>query len=97
MAPLLAAGNTVVLKPAQVCSFLHCKLDKKKHKRVGLKSEISSCSNIGSIRNDPNWTSRKNSLELIELSSINKVRAVHMSRASPANRADLIPLPLMGA
>jgi hypothetical protein len=26
-----------------------------------------------SIRDDPYWTSRKNSLELIELSSINKV------------------------
>ncbi len=29
---------------------------------------------IGSIRDDPYWTSRKNSLELIELSSTNKVR-----------------------
>ena len=29
--------------------------------------------NPGSIRDDPYWTSRKNSLELIELSSINKV------------------------
>ena len=34
---------------------------------------VSSCSNIGSVRDDPYWTSRKNSLELIELSSINKV------------------------
>ena len=33
---------------------------------------VSSCSNTGSIRDDPYWTSRKNSLELIELSSINK-------------------------
>ena len=31
------------------------------------------CSNTGSVRDDPYWTSRKNSLELIELSSINKV------------------------
>ena len=75
MAPLLAAGNTVVLKPAQVCSFLHCKLARKT-KRVSLKSEIFSCNNIGSIRNDPNWTSRKNSLELMELSSINIVSLV---------------------
>jgi hypothetical protein len=29
--------------------------------------------NTGSIRDDPYWTSRENSLELIELSSINKV------------------------
>ena len=29
--------------------------------------------NAGSIRDDPNWTSRENSLELIEISSINKV------------------------
>jgi hypothetical protein len=30
----------------------------------------------GLIRDDPYWTSRKNSLELIELSSINKVSLV---------------------
>ena len=29
---------------------------------------------VFSIRDDPYWTSRKNSLELIELSSINKAR-----------------------
>jgi hypothetical protein len=33
---------------------------------------VSSCSNTGSIRDDPYWTSRKNSLKLIELSSIKK-------------------------
>jgi hypothetical protein len=33
-------------------------------------------SNTGSIRDDPSWISRKNSLELIELSSINKVSLV---------------------
>ena len=38
--------------------------------------EVSSCSNTGSIRDDPYWTSRKNSLELIEPSSINKVSLV---------------------
>ena len=32
--------------------------------------KVSSCSNTGSMRDDPFWTSRKNSLELIELSSI---------------------------
>ena len=37
---------------------------------------VSSCSNSGSIRDDPYWTSRKNSLEVIELSSINKVSLV---------------------
>ena len=35
--------------------------------------QVSSCSNIESIRDDPYWTSRKNSLELIELSHINTV------------------------
>ena len=35
-----------------------------------------SCGNTGTIRDDPYWTSRKNSLELIELSSINKVSLV---------------------
>ena len=33
-------------------------------------------SNTGLITDDPYWTSRKNSLELIELSSINKVSLV---------------------
>jgi hypothetical protein len=28
---------------------------------------VSSCSNTGSIRDDPYWTSRENSLELIVL------------------------------
>ena len=37
---------------------------------------VSSCSNTGSIRDDPYWTARKNSLEQIELSSINKVSLV---------------------
>ena len=40
--------------------------------KVGLV-QVSSCSNIGSIKDDPYWTSRKNSLEVIELSNINKV------------------------
>ena len=35
--------------------------------------QVSSCNNTGSIRDDPYWTSVKNNLELIELSSINKV------------------------
>ena len=38
--------------------------------------QVFSCSNTGSIRDDPYWTSKKNSLELIELSSINKVSLV---------------------
>ena len=37
------------------------------------------CSNTGSIRDDPYWTSRKNNLELIELSSINKVNLVSVT------------------
>ena len=36
----------------------------------------SSCSNTGSIRDDPYWTSRKNSFKMIELSSINNVSLV---------------------
>jgi hypothetical protein len=32
----------------------------------------------GSIRDDPYWTSRKNSLDLIELSSIDKVGLVSL-------------------
>ena len=34
--------------------------------KVGL-IQISSCNNIGTIKYDLNWTSRSNSLELIEL------------------------------
>ena len=37
---------------------------------------------MGSIRDNPYWTSRKNSLELIELSSINKVSLVQVSSCS---------------
>ena len=41
---------------------------------------FSSCSNTGSIRYDPHWTSRiKKSLELIELSSMSKVSLVYFS------------------
>ena len=37
---------------------------------------VSSCSSTGSIRDDPYWTSRKTSLELIKQSCINKVSLV---------------------
>ena len=37
---------------------------------------VRPCSNTGSIRDDSYWASRKNSLELIELSSIDKVSLV---------------------
>ena len=43
---------------------------------------FSSCSNTGSIRDDPYWTSRKNNLELIELFNINKVSLVKVSSCS---------------
>ena len=43
---------------------------------------VFSCSNTGSIRDDPYWTFRKNSSELIELSSINKVSLVWVSSCS---------------
>jgi hypothetical protein len=39
-------------------------------------SQLSVKENTGSIRDDPYWYSRKNSLELIDLSSINKVSLV---------------------
>jgi hypothetical protein len=50
--------------------------DSTKHGRFSPGTPISSCSNTGSIRHDPYWISRENSLELIELSSINKVSLV---------------------
>ena len=37
---------------------------------------VSFCSNTGSIGDDLYWTSNKNSLELIDLSSTNKVSLV---------------------
>jgi hypothetical protein len=43
---------------------------------------VSSCSNTGSIRDDPYGTSRQSSLELTELSSINKVSLVYVSSCS---------------
>ena len=37
---------------------------------------VSSCDNTGSVRDDFYWISKKNSLELIKLSSINEVSLV---------------------
>ena len=46
-------------------------------KRINsLLSQVSSSSNTGSIRDGPYWAPRKNSLELIELSGINKVSLI---------------------
>jgi hypothetical protein len=42
-------------------------------------SPVFFCSNTIPIRDDPYWTSRENSLELIELSSIKKVNLVWVS------------------
>ena len=44
--------------------------------RKTISIELMNICNSGSIRDDTYWTSRKNSLELIELSSINKVSLV---------------------
>ena len=43
---------------------------------------VSLCSNTGSVGDDPNWISRKNTLELIELSSVNKVNLALVSSCS---------------
>ena len=50
--------------------------------RSYMKKMVSSCSNTRSNRDDPYWTSRENNLELIELSSINKVSLVQVSSCS---------------
>ena len=53
--------------------------------------QIFSCSNTESIRDNPYWTSRKNSLELIELSSINKVSLVQVSSCIVTlNKEDMV-------
>ena len=51
---------------------------------------VSSCSNTGSIRDDPYWTSGKNSLELIELSSINKVSLVKFPPVVALDQKEMI-------
>ena len=51
-------------------------LDSNQVSNKDSRVQTSSCNNTGSIRDDLYWTSRKNSLELIELSSINKVSLV---------------------
>ena len=52
---------------------------------------VSSCSNTGSIRDDPYWTSRKNSFELIEPSSINKFSLVQVSFSGNAGSTEYDP------
>jgi hypothetical protein len=47
-----------------------------KNRRFLPGTPVASCGNTGSIRDDPYWTSRENSLELMELSSRNKVSLV---------------------
>ena len=47
---------------------------------------VSFCSNTGSIRDDPFWTSRKNNLERIELSSTNKISLVLVFSCSITSR-----------
>ena len=49
---------------------------------ISSTSTYLPCNNTGSIRDDPYWTSRKNSLELIELSSKNKVSLVQVFSCS---------------
>ena len=58
--------------------FFHCLKRYSGINKVSLV-EVSSYNNTESIRDDPYWTSRKNSLELIELSRINKVILAQVS------------------
>ena len=55
------------------------------HDYIAIDSLGSSCSYIRQISDDPYWTSRKNSLELTELSSINIVRLVLVQVSSCSN------------
>jgi hypothetical protein len=57
-------------------NFKNCKHDINCNTTFFATDLFTSGSNTGSTRDDPYWTSRKNSLELIELSSINKVSSV---------------------
>jgi hypothetical protein len=50
--------------------------DSAKYHRFLFVLQFSSFSNTGSTRDGPYWNSRKNSVELIELSSIYKVSLV---------------------
>ena len=57
---------------------------------------VSYCSSTGSIRDDSYWTSRKNSLELIELFSINKVCLVWVAPAVTMDQKEMILTELLG-
>ena len=81
VAVTLSAVTTGKLKFALGIKSLRSRLDSKKD-TLSLKLSRASCSNTGSIRDDPYWTSRKNSLKLMELSSINKVSLVQVSFCS---------------
>ena len=83
-----SASFTRSLIPTIYCCRLlekHFKFDFTKHRRFSSGILVSCCSNTGSIRDDPYWTSRENSLELIELSSINIVSLVLVYVSSCSN------------
>jgi hypothetical protein len=50
---------------------------------------VFTYNNTGSIRDVPYWTSRENGLELIELSSINKVSLVSSCSNTGSIRVDI--------
>ena len=69
---LVLAGDPKQLGPVLRSPVaIKVRTDRTIYNKISLV-QVSSCSNSGSIRGDPYWTSRKNSLELMELSSINK-------------------------
>ena len=59
--------------------------DSTKHRRCSPGTLVSSRDNTGSIRDYSYWTSRENSLELTELSSINIVSLVLVWVSSRSN------------
>ena len=61
---------------AQSCAKLGLKFDLVLLYYVYLYTFVYACSKTGSIRDDPYRATRENSLELIDLSSTNKVSLV---------------------
>ena len=70
----MSATLRILKRPRMI--FRHATCDASSLKIKESLVEVSCCSNTRSIRDDPYWISTKNSLELIELRSINKFSLV---------------------
>ena len=63
----------IIVKDIVLCCSFDTRTPEGFQLRCTIVCACASCSNTGSIKDDPCLTSRKNSLELIELSSIKQL------------------------